>query len=179
MELQGLNGIGLALTQGSSRGSFKTADRLARVEAAVERRLAALKAEVRAQKARAALEKMRAEKERRRKTHPQDESKKSEPSASLSDPEVRCMRFPDGAIRPAYSAQIAVGPRQGIIVSVAMTDRRNDAGWRHLWLTILRAAMARRHNISWSTRIKPPAPISQAWRGVRSTLSKCLPHRRP
>jgi hypothetical protein len=38
------------------------------------------------------------------------------------------MRFPDGAIRPAYNAQIAVTPRQGIIVSVAMTDRRNDAG---------------------------------------------------
>jgi hypothetical protein len=33
------------------------------------------------------------------------------------------MRFPDGA-----NAQIAVAPRQGIIVSVAMTDRRSDAG---------------------------------------------------
>ena len=38
------------------------------------------------------------------------------------------MRFPDGAVRPAYNAQIAVAPKQGIIVSVAMTDRRNDAG---------------------------------------------------
>lgn len=137
----------------ASRGSFKTADKLTRIEAAVERRLAVLKAEVecdpeassrrqraaqeraarevqeRAQKARAALEKMRAEKERRRKKHPQAEAKKkSEPSASLSDPEARSMRFPDGAVRPAYNAQIAVAPRQGIIVSVAMTDRRNDAG---------------------------------------------------
>jgi transposase len=137
----------------AGQGSFKTADKLARIEAAVEHRLAALKAEVardpeassrrkraaqeraarevqaRAQKARAALEKMRAEKEKRRKTHPQAEAKKkSEPSASLSDPEARCMRFPDGAIRAAYNAQIAVAPRQGIIVSVAMTDRRNDAG---------------------------------------------------
>jgi transposase len=136
-----------------SRGSFKTADRLDRIEAAVGQRLAALKAEVaqdpeassrrkqaaqlraarevqeRAQRARAALEKMRAEKEKRRKTHPQAEAKKkSEPSASLSDPEARYMRFPDGAIRPAYNAQIAAVPRQGIIISVAMTDRRNDAG---------------------------------------------------
>ena len=134
-----------------SRGSFKTADKLGRIEAAVEQRLAALKAEVaqdpeassrrkraaqiraahevqeRAQRARAALEKMRAEKEKRKKTHPQAE-KKSEPSASLSDPEARCMRLPDGAIRPAYNAQIAAVPRQGIIISVAMTDRRNDAG---------------------------------------------------
>ena len=38
------------------------------------------------------------------------------------------MRFPDGAIRPAYNAQIAVAPRPGIIVAVEMTARRNDAG---------------------------------------------------
>jgi hypothetical protein len=55
---------------------------------------------------------------------PQAEAKKKpEPSASLSDPEARSMRFPDGA-----NAQIAIAPRQGIIVSVAMTDRRSDAG---------------------------------------------------
>ena len=136
-----------------SRGSFKTAGKLDRIESAVEQRLAALKAEVaqdpeassrrkqaaqlraarevqeRAQRARAALEKMRAEKEKRKRTHPQAEAKKkSEPSASLSDPEARCMRFPDGAIRPAYNAQIAAVPRQGIIISVAITDRRNDSG---------------------------------------------------
>jgi len=38
------------------------------------------------------------------------------------------MSFADGAVRPAYNAQIAAAPRQGIIVSVEMTDRRNDAG---------------------------------------------------
>jgi transposase len=137
----------------AGRGSFKTADKLARIEAAVDERLAALKAEIaadpeassrrkraaqeraarevkeRAARARAALDRVRAEKEKRAKTHRQDEAKKkSEPKASLSDPEARCMRFPDGAIRPAYNAQIAATPREGIIVSVAMTDRRNDAG---------------------------------------------------
>src|SRR5260370_3809109 len=36
--------------------------------------------------------------------------------------------FADGAVRPAYNAQVAATPRTGIIVSVEMTDRRNDAG---------------------------------------------------
>jgi hypothetical protein len=82
----------------------------------------------RAERARAALERMRAEKAKREKTHAKDEAKKSEPKVSLSDPQARSMRFPDGAIRPAYNAQIAVAPRPGIIVAVEMTDRRNDAG---------------------------------------------------
>jgi hypothetical protein len=137
----------------ASRGSFKTGSKLAQVEAAVALRLAALKAEIerdpeassrrkraaqeraarevkeRAERARAALDKVRAEKEKRAKTHPQDEAKKkSEPKVSLSDPDARHMRFPDGAVRPAYNAQIAVTPNEGIIVSVEMTDRRNDAG---------------------------------------------------
>ena len=144
---------GTKVRANASRGSFKTADRLARIEAAVERRLAALRAEIetdpkassqrrlaakeraarevkaRADQARVALDKVRAEKDKRAKTHPQDEAKKkSEPSASLSDPDARIMRFPDKAVRPAYNAQVAATPRKGIIVSVAMTDRRNDSG---------------------------------------------------
>src|SRR5207244_2550237 len=55
-------------------------------------------------------------------------AKKSEAKVSLSDPDARQMRFPDGAVRPAYNAQIAAAPREGIIVAVEMTDRRNDAG---------------------------------------------------
>lgn len=130
----------------------KTGSKLARIEASVDQRIAALKAEIesdpeassrrkraaqeraarevkeRAERARAALDRVRAEKEERAKTHPKDEAKKSEPKVSLSDPEARCMRFPDGAIRPAYNAQVAVTPNEGIIVSVDMTDRRNDAG---------------------------------------------------
>ena len=38
------------------------------------------------------------------------------------------MRFPDGAVRPAYKAQIAAAPKEGVIVSIEVTDRRNDAG---------------------------------------------------
>lgn len=144
---------GTKVRANASRDSFKTASKLARVEAAVEQRLAALKAEIesdpeassrrkraaqeraarevkeRAERARAALDKVRAEKEKRAKTHAQDEAKKkSEPKVSLSDPEARNMRFADGAVRPAYNAQVATTPNEGIIVSIEMTDRRNDAG---------------------------------------------------
>jgi transposase len=144
---------GTKVRANASRGSFKTAGKLARIETAVEQRLSTLKAEIekdpkassqrrlaaaekaarevkeRAARARAALEKVRSEKEKRAKTHPQDEAKKkSEPKASLSDPDARIMCFPDNAVRPAYNAQIAAMPREGIIISVAMTDRRNDAG---------------------------------------------------
>jgi hypothetical protein len=143
---------GTKVRANASRDSFKTASKLAGVEAAVEQRLAALKAEIekdpeassrrkraaqeraarevkeRAEKARAALERVRAEKNERAKRHKQDEAKKSEPRVSLSDPDARIMRFADGAVRPAYNAQIAATPKEGIIVSVEMTDRRNDAG---------------------------------------------------
>lgn len=137
----------------ASRASFKGASRLERIGAAAQQRLAMLKAEIaddpeassrrkraaqeraarqvkeRAERALAALDRVQAEKQARAETHAKDEAKKkSEPKVSLSDPEARCMRFADGAIRPAYNAQIAAAPRQGIIVSVAMTDRRNDAG---------------------------------------------------
>ena len=68
----------------------------------------------RAERARAALDRVRAEKAQRAKTHPQDEAKKkSEPKVSLSDPQARIMRFPDGAVRPAYNAQVAVTPQAG------------------------------------------------------------------
>jgi transposase len=144
---------GTKVRANAGRGSFKTSDKLLRIESAVDRRLAELKAEIandpeassrrrraareraahevkeRAERARAAIEKMRAEKEKRAKRHKQDEARrKSEPSASLSDAEARNMRFADGAVRPGYNAQIAAAPKEGIIVSVEMTDRRNDAG---------------------------------------------------
>lgn len=143
---------GTKVRANASRDSFKSAAKLERIAAAMDARLAVLKAEIerdpeassrrkraaekraarevkeRAARARLALDKVRAEKEKRAKTHPQDEAKKSEPTVSLSDPEARNMRFPDGAVRPAYNAQIAVTPNEGIIVSVEMTDRRNDAG---------------------------------------------------
>lgn len=143
---------GTKVRANASKGSFKSAKKLARLEAAVEARVAALKAEVesdpaassrrrqaaqetaarsikeRAAKVRAALEKLQAEKRERAKRHAKDEAKKTEVKASLSDPEARWMRFADGAFRPAYNAQIAATSVDGVIVSIDMTNRRNDAG---------------------------------------------------
>ena len=143
---------GTKVRASASRNSFKTEATLARIAAGVALRIAALKAELtddpaagsrrrqaartraarevqsRAAAARATLDKLRAEKQQRAKTHSKDEANKSEPTASLSDAEARSMRFADGAIRPAYNAQIAAAARAGIIIAVEITDRRNDAG---------------------------------------------------
>jgi transposase len=141
---------GTKVRASASKGSFKRAARLSEIEAAVELRLAALKDELksdgaassrrrqaareraarevheRAQRARAALARLTKEREARAKRHRTDEAKKKEPRVSLSDPQARAMRFPDGAVRAAYNAQIAAAPQSGVIVSIAMTDRRND-----------------------------------------------------
>lgn len=135
----------------ASRGSFKTADKLAAIEAAVKARLSALKDEIetdsaassrrkqaaakraaeevaaRSRRAHKALEQIRSEKEKRKKRHAADEAKKREPKASLSDPEARNMKFADGAIHAGYNAQIAA-TSDGLIIAIDMTDRRNDAG---------------------------------------------------
>lgn len=136
----------------ASKASFATEKKLARLESEVEARLAALKAEVasdpagaslrrraaqdraqrevkeRAAKASEVLAKLKAAKEERAKKHAKDEAAKGEAKVSVSDPEAHFMRFADGAIRPAYNAQIAAEAGKGIIVSVTMTARRNDAG---------------------------------------------------
>jgi transposase len=143
---------GTKVRASASKASFKTETKLMRIEAAVAARLAELKAEIssdpeassrrrraareraardiqeRAARARKALEQIKAEKAERAKRHAKDEAKKSEPKASLSDAEARNMKFADGAIRPGYNAQIAAAPQQGIIMSIEMTDRRNDSG---------------------------------------------------
>jgi len=144
---------GTKVRANASRESFKTAEQLVRIEAAVERRLAALRAETerdpeasarrkraareraaqevkeRAERARATLERLRAEKEKRAQKHPGEKAnKKSEPKASMSDPDARSMHFSDGAVRPGYNAQIAATPKEGVILSVEMTDQRNDSG---------------------------------------------------
>jgi len=143
---------GTKVRTNASRESFKTDTKLMQIETKVAERLAQLKAEIdqdpqassrrrraaqeraarevkeRAARARKALEQIKAEKAERAKRHAKDEAKKPEAKASLSDSEARNMRFADGAIRPAYNAQIAAVPQTGVIVAVEMTDRRNDAG---------------------------------------------------
>ena len=143
---------GTKIRASASKGSFKTSEKLIKIEAAAAERLAALKQELssdpgastrrrqaareraardvqaRAARARAALERLQAERQARAARHVKDEARKKAPKASTTDPEARFMRFPDGAVRPGYNAQIAAAPREGVIVSIDMTDRRNDAG---------------------------------------------------
>ena len=143
---------GTKIRASASKKSFKTSEKLLKIEAAVAERLVALKRELtddpgastrrrqaareraardvqaRAGRARAALERLAAERKSRAAKHAKDEARKKEPRASTSDPEARFMRFPDGAVRPAYNAQIAAAPKEGVIVSIEVTDRRNDAG---------------------------------------------------
>jgi transposase len=143
---------GTKVRASASKQSFRRGAKLLDIEAAVEKRLAALKAELtddpaasgrrrqaaqeraargvkeRAQRARAALVRLEAEREERKKSHGKDEAGKSPPRASTSDPDARYMRFPDGAVRPGYNAQIAAAAGEGVIVAIEMTDRRNDAG---------------------------------------------------
>jgi transposase len=143
---------GTKIRANASKGSFRTGEKLIKIEAAVAERLAALKQELssdpgassrrrqaareraardvqeRAARARAALERLEGERKLRAAKHAKDEAKKKGPKASTTDSEARFMRFPDGAVRPAYNAQIAAAPKQGVIVSIEVTDRRNDAG---------------------------------------------------
>jgi transposase len=143
---------GTKIRASASKKSFRTGEKLLKIEAAVAECLASLKQELssdpgastrrgqaareraardvqaRAGRARAALERLEAERKSRAAKHAKDEAKKKEPRASTTDPEARHMRFPDGAVRPAYNAQIAAAPKEGVIVSIEVTDRRNDAG---------------------------------------------------
>lgn len=146
---------GTKVRANASKNSFKSDTKLMQIEQQVEARLAGLKTELesdagagsrrqqaarqraarevkeRAAKARQSLVQIRAEKEESLKKRSKKEAeklRKSVPTASLSDPDARYMHFSDGAIRPAYNAQIAATPKQGIMVSVDMTMRRNDAG---------------------------------------------------
>jgi len=135
----------------SSR-SFTRGGRLERIEQAARTRMEALKQEVeadpaagskrrqaaqaraakaaqdKAARARAALEKLRKEKAGREKSHKTEEKAKGSPSVSLTDLEARRMRFADGSVRAGYNVQTAALPKEGLVVSVAVTDRRNDAG---------------------------------------------------
>lgn len=51
---------------------------------------------------------------------------KRKPKVSLSDPEVRRMRLPDGATAPAWNVQVATSA--GFVLAIEPTERRNDSG---------------------------------------------------
>jgi transposase len=134
----------------AGRGSMARGEKLAKIEAKIAERIAGLKRELdedpsaaerrrqersmraaeeqaaRVKRAQETLAEREREKAERAKTHPKEEAEKKGPSVSVSDPEVRQMRMPDGAVCPAWNVQ--VGTANGFVVSVEPTDRRQDSG---------------------------------------------------
>jgi transposase len=134
----------------AGRGSMSKSKRLESIEKAVAERVAELKSELdtdpaeperrckrralqaaeeqarRVKQAQQKLAELVQEKAERAKTHPTEEAKKGEPKVSVSDPEARLMRLPDGAAAPAWNVQVATA--NGFIVEIDPTDRRRDSG---------------------------------------------------
>jgi len=159
---------GTKVKASAGRGSFRKAAKLAELEVLARERVKALKEEVegdpaasekrrqaarrrgaedvarRAEAARHALEKLQAEKAKRAKRHKKEEAAKDEVRASMTDPEARLMRFPDGAMRAGYNVQLAVEPGSGLILAAEPTDRRNDAGMAGTMLAELERRLGRR-----------------------------------
>ena len=82
----------------------------------------------RIEKARAKLAEIEAEKAKRSKRSPKEAAGQKEARASLTDPEARCMRCADGAVRASYNVQIAATTDHGFVTAIMATDRRNDSG---------------------------------------------------
>jgi transposase len=55
-------------------------------------------------------------------------SKKNQPRASMTDPETRFMRMPDGGTRPAVNVQLAADTSSRFIADVDVTNAGSDAG---------------------------------------------------
>ena len=129
---------GFRVRAAAGRGSYRRADRLADLErdatghvaalrdelladpGASNRRLAAAReraARERAERVRAALAKLpeiTARKARRTYRGRKDEP----PAASVTDPEARFMRMPDGGVRPAFNVQLATTTADQVIVGL-------------------------------------------------------------
>ena len=143
---------GTKIKASAGKSSYKRALRLDQAEAAAKARVAALKAEVdadpaasskrtqaararglretqeRIEKARGKLAEIEAEKAKRAKRSPKEVAEQKEARASLTDPEARCMRCADGAVRASYNVQIAATTDHGFVTEIMATDRRNDSG---------------------------------------------------
>jgi transposase len=71
------------------------------------------------------VEKLRA---RREKTNANQTKTQKEPRASTTDPQARIMKMADGGFRPAYNAQFASLPDNGIILDVTCQMVGSDRG---------------------------------------------------
>lgn len=67
-----------------------------------------------------------------------------EPRASVSDPEARIMKMPDGGFRPAYNVQLASEPGSQVIVGVQVTNQTSDQGQARAMLAEVEARTGQR-----------------------------------
>jgi transposase len=141
---------GTKVRAAAGRGSMSKRKRLESIEKAVAERIAGLKSELdkdpaeperrrqrralqaaeergrRVKRAQQRLTELVEEQAERAKTHAPEEAAKGEPKVSVSDPEARLMRLPDGAVAPAWNVQVATA--EGFIIAIDPTDRRKDSG---------------------------------------------------
>ena len=96
-------------------------------------------------------------KERRAKRSPKEGSEKNEARGSLTGSQARRMRYADGAVRPAYNAQIAVASDHGLVAAIRATAD-TTAVLRRRWSRKLSAVSAGRSNVCWRTPGSPCGP---------------------
>ena len=114
-----------------------------------ERRLKAAKeraAQERERRAAAALEQLKeieALRARREKTHGKKTAKQGAPRVSLTDPEARVIKMPDGGFRPAYNMQIVSAADSQVVVAIDVTNSGSDGGLARPMLEKLRQAGVR------------------------------------
>jgi len=87
------------------------------------------------------VEKLRSKRE---KTNANQTRRQKEPRASTTDPEARIMKMADGGFRPAYNAQFASLPGNGIIVDVTCQTVGSDRGLAEPMAQRLQQAYGRR-----------------------------------
>jgi transposase len=132
----------------AGHGSMAGGERLGRIETAVADRVSELKSELE-QDAGAAERRQRAhrlrkaeeqsaridrarqrlgelEQEQAERAKRDKRAAQTEPKVSMSDPEVRHMRMPDGSVHPGWNVQVATS--NGFVTTIDPTDRRNDSG---------------------------------------------------
>ena len=97
-----------------------------RIQAARER--AAREREARAAAALEKLAEIEAERAEREKKKGKEKDRAKTPRVSLTDPEARIIKMPDGGFRPAYNMQIATAAGGQIVVGIDATASGSDAG---------------------------------------------------
>jgi transposase len=97
-----------------------------RIKAAQER--AAREREERIAQALDRAAELEAERQRRAKTNKKQVARQKPPRVSITDPQARVMKMPDGGFRPAYNCQVGTVAEGQIVVDVAVDSTGSDRG---------------------------------------------------